>query len=71
MYDSNLKSRWDYENSIAFVREEAEEKGFKLGIEIGRQKARIEIATRAKEAGMAIPTIAKATRLSIEEIERL
>lgn len=27
MYDSNLKAQWDYENSIAFAAEKAEEKG--------------------------------------------
>jgi len=59
MYDSNLKSRWDYENSIAFAKEEAEEK-----------KA-LDIAREFKKMGLAIEDIAKGTGLSIEEIEKL
>ena len=53
MYDSSLKAKLEYEKLISFELEKAAEKG--------RQKAAIKIATRAKEAGMAILTIAKAT----------
>ena len=63
MYDSNLKSRWDYENSIAFAREEAEERG--------EHKKALDIARELKKMGLAITDIAKGTGLSIEEIEKL
>jgi predicted transposase/invertase (TIGR01784 family) len=63
MYDSNLKARWDYENSIAFAEEKAEEKGRNEGIQ--------DTAREFKKMGLAIEDIAKGTGLSIEEIEKL
>lgn len=59
MYDSNLKAKWDYENSIAFAIEETE------------HKKALEIAKRLKKRGMPISDIAYDTGLSIEEIEKL
>ncbi len=59
MYDSNLKARWDYENSIAYAEEKAE-----------HNKA-LDIAREFKKMGLSIEDIAKGTRLPIEEIERL
>ncbi|HZY35502.1 MAG TPA: Rpn family recombination-promoting nuclease/putative transposase [Mucilaginibacter sp.] len=59
MYDSNLKSRWDYENSIEFAKEEA-----------GHEKA-LDIARELKKEGSTIQFIAKITKLPIEEIEKL
>jgi hypothetical protein len=59
MHDSNLKSRWDYENSIAFAEEEAE------------HKKALHIATKLKKEGSSIEFIAKITELSIEEIAKL
>ncbi len=63
MYDSNLKSRWDYENSIAFAREEAAEQA--------RREEAWNIAKVMKEDGISISQIVKFTKLSIEEIEKL
>ena len=63
MYDSNLKSKWDYENSIAFAREEAEERG--------EHKKALDIARKLGKMGLTITDIAKSTGLSIEEIEKL
>jgi hypothetical protein len=40
MYDSNLKARWDYENSIAFAEEKAAEKA--------RHEEAVAIATELK-----------------------
>ena len=67
MYDSNLKAKWDYENSIAFTEEKAEERG----IEKGRHEEALEIARKMKADGIPIAQIAKFTELSIEEIEKL
>jgi predicted transposase/invertase (TIGR01784 family) len=67
MYDSNLKAKWDFENSIAFAREEAEEKG----IEKGRHEEALDIALKMKEDGIPAAQIVKFTKLSIEEIEKL
>jgi hypothetical protein len=59
MYDSNLKSRWDYENSIEFAKEEA------------KHKKALDIAREMKEDGISIAQIIKFTKLPIEEIEKL
>ena len=67
MYDSNLKSRWDYENSIVFAEEKAEERG----IEKGRHEEALDIAREMKKDGVPSAQIAKFTKLSIEEIEKL
>ncbi len=63
MYDSNLKAKWDYENSIAFAEEKAEERG--------EHKKALDIAHKMKEDGIPVAQIAKFTELSIEEIEKL
>ncbi len=63
MYDSNLKAKWDYENSIAFAREEAEEKG--------EHKKALDIARELIKEGSSVEFIAKVTKLSVEEIEQL
>jgi predicted transposase/invertase (TIGR01784 family) len=59
MYDSNLKARWDYENSIAFAREEAE-----------HTKA-VDIAREMKKEGVSVAQIMKFTKLPVEDIEKL
>jgi len=59
MYDSNLKAKWDYENSIAF----AEEKG--------EHKKAVDVALKMKEDGIPVVQIAKFTSFSIEEIKKL
>jgi predicted transposase/invertase (TIGR01784 family) len=63
MYDSNLKARWDYENSIAFAEEKAEERG--------EHKKALAVAGELKKEGSSIEFIAKITKLSIEETEKL
>ncbi len=59
MYDSDLKAKWDYENSIDFAKEVAE------------HEAAIKIARKMKEGGISVAQISKFTSLSIEEIEKL
>src|ERR1700722_6610676 len=75
MYDSNLKSRWDYENSIAFAREEAEEKGIEKGIEqgieLGRHDEALDIARELLKEGSSVEFVARITKLPIGEIEKL
>ena len=63
MYDSSLKAKWDYENSIAYAEEKAEERGI--------EKNSKEIAIEMKKDGMPFTQIARFTKLSIEEIEKL
>jgi len=59
MYDSNLKAKWDYENSIAFAEEKA------------RHQEALNIAREMKKDGISIVQIMKFTKLSVEEIEKL
>jgi predicted transposase/invertase (TIGR01784 family) len=63
MYDSNLKAKWDYENSIAFAEEKAEERG--------EHNKALNIARKLKKMGLLSLDIANATGLSLEEIEQL
>ena len=67
MYDSNLKARWDYENSIAF----AEERGIKKGIEKGGYQKAMTIARKMKDKGISFVEIVEFTGLSVQEIEKL
>ncbi|EHQ25436.1 Rpn family recombination-promoting nuclease/putative transposase [Mucilaginibacter paludis] len=79
MYDSSLKAKWDYENSIAFAeergiekgREEGMEKGMEKGIEKGIEKGKYDVAIEMKKEGITNSQIAKFTKLPIEVIEKL
>jgi predicted transposase/invertase (TIGR01784 family) len=71
MWDSNLKARWDYENSIAFAREEAEERGMEKGMEKGEYKKALDIAREMKNEGVSVAQIMKFTKLPVEDIEKL
>ena len=71
MYDSNLKAKWDYENSITYAKEIAEEEGIEKGKEIGRHEEAMDIARKLKEEGSSIAFISKITKLTITEIENL
>jgi len=59
MYDSSLKYKWDNKNVLDYAVKEAKLEEAK------------EIARELKKEGLAIEFIAKTTKLSIEEIERL
>ena len=71
MYDSNLKAKWDYENSIAYAKEIAEQEGRKEGIEEGRHEEALAVARKMKENGFPSAQIASFISLSVEEIEKL
>jgi len=70
MYDSNLKYKWDNKNVLDYAVKEADTKA--------REEERIKafeekkaIARDLKKEGLSIEFIAKTTKLSIEEIEKL
>ena len=79
MYDSSLKYKWDNKNVLDYAVKEGMEKGIAQGIEKGIEKGMaqgkleeaIAIAQELKKEGLAIEFIAKTTKLSIEEIEKL
>ena len=70
MYDSSLKYKWDNKNVLDYAIQQADTKA--------RQEERIKafeekkaIARELKKEGLAFDFIAKTTKLSIEEIEKL
>jgi predicted transposase/invertase (TIGR01784 family) len=67
MYESSLKQKWDYQNGIDYA--------VKTAVKQERDKAIKEekehIAKVLKEDKFPLGAIAKATGLSIEEIEKL
>ena len=79
MYDASLKYKWDNEN----VRSYALQEGRKAGITEGRKEGRKEgitegkleearqIAGDLKKEGLDLTFIARITKLSIEEIDKL
>jgi predicted transposase/invertase (TIGR01784 family) len=63
MYDSSLKYKWDNKNVLDYAVRE--------GFEKGEHQRSLDIARELKKEGLAIEFIAKTTKLSIEEIEKL
>jgi predicted transposase/invertase (TIGR01784 family) len=63
MYDSSLKHKWDNKNVLDYAVNEAR-------VEAKLEEAR-KIARELKKEGLAIEFIAKTTKLSVEEIEKL
>ena len=78
-YMKSLKDMSDYYNIIDTAAEEAEKRGLKKGreeglekgLEQGRAEESRSIALRLLEMGLTPEQIAKATTLSIEEINQL
>jgi predicted transposase YdaD len=74
MYDSSLKYKWDNQNVLDYTVKEAVKEADTKAREEERIKAfeeRKAIARELKKEGLAIAFIAKTTKLSIEEIEKL
>ncbi|QEC80439.1 Rpn family recombination-promoting nuclease/putative transposase [Mucilaginibacter ginsenosidivorax] len=83
MYDSSLKYKWDNKNVLDYALNEGREAGRQEGIKEGRQEGikegmergkyeeAIAIASEMKKEGFPAVQIAKFTKLSIEEIEKL
>jgi len=63
MYDSSMKYKWDNKNVLDYA--------IKEGFEKGKLEEAREIARELKKEGLAIEFIAKTTKLSVEEIEKL
>ncbi|EHQ29014.1 Rpn family recombination-promoting nuclease/putative transposase [Mucilaginibacter paludis] len=67
MYDSSLKYKWDNKNVIEYARQE----GIEKGIEKGKHEEAIAIAKEMKKDGLPLAKIAKFTKISVSEIEKL
>ncbi|GAA3957260.1 hypothetical protein GCM10022210_00460 [Mucilaginibacter dorajii] len=63
MYDSSMKYKWDNKNVLDYAVSTAEAKG--------RHEEALAIACEMKKDGLSITQIAKFTKLSVEEIEKL
>ena len=70
-YEDSMKDMSDYYNIIDTAAEEAEKRGLAKGMEIGREEVRIETARKFKELGVDLQTIALATGLDVDTIEKL
>ena len=67
MYDSSMKYKWDNKHVLDTAREEGKLEG-KLE---GKFEEAREIARELKKEGLASEFIARTTKLSVEEIEKL
>lgn len=63
MYDSGLKAKWDYENTIAYAKDMAKEEG--------EHKKALEVAIKMKEQNFSADQISGITELPVAEIEAL
>ena len=70
-YEDSLKAYRDIKNSIDSAVEKGIEKGMKKGMEKGIEKGIEKVARKLKGMGMTTEDIAKATGLTIEEINNL
>ena len=70
-YIASMKQKWDYDNSIEFAEQKGVEKGRAEGKEEGKAEQNIENARSLKALGVDIKIIAKALKLSEEQIKAL
>lgn len=70
-YDESIKVYRDSLVTMAFAEEKGKKEGRKIGREEGHVEAQLEIARNLKSMGMDVDGICKATKLSIEDIEKL
>jgi predicted transposase/invertase (TIGR01784 family) len=71
MYDSSMKHKWDNKNVLDYAIEEAKSKGKLEGKIEGKLEEARKIARELKKEGLTVEFIAKTTKLSNEEIEKL
>ncbi len=79
LYDSSLKRKWDNKNVLDYAIKEAKNEGIIEGEIKGKLEGKLEgitegklqIAAEMKREGMPTAQIAKITKLSISEIEKL
>ena len=69
-YDLSLMRQWDQYSALETAREEGLEKGLEKGRKEGLEKIR-QTAANFKKLGVSAEDIAKATGLTIKEINKL
>ena len=70
-YIASMKQKWDYDNSIEFAEQKGVEKGRAEGKEEGKAEQNIENARSLKALGVDIEIIAKALKLTEEQVRSL
>jgi len=71
MYDNSMKHKWDNKHVLDTAVQEAKLEGKQEGKLEGKLEEAREIARELKKEGLAIEFIAKTTKLSVGEIEKL
>lgn len=75
IYDSERMTERDYQHDMYYSREEGRAEGRAEGIVEGKAEGKAEAnsqtARNLKDLGVSVDVIAKATGLSVEEIEKL
>ena len=61
----------DHLATLAYAEQKGIEKGIQKGIQKGKREEAIAIAREMKTAGVPVEQIARFTKLSVEEIEKL
>ena len=70
-YDEALKQYRDYNNCMYYAVNEASKKALEKGVKKGIRKGKLEMARQLKAQGIDPLIIAQASKLSLEEIEKL
>ena len=70
-YEYEWKVYNDYYNCLDYAEEKGHAEGLEKGLEKGREEEKLEIARNLKTMGLPPESIAQATGLAIEEIEKL
>ena len=75
MYDSSMKYKWDNKNVLDYAVKQAKLEGELKGELEGKLEGKLEVAREIafelKKEGLANEIIARVTKLSIEEIDKL
>lgn len=71
MWDSNLKAKWDYENTIEFAADKAREEGVKEGLIEGKESEKRKLACIMKYSGEPLDKIQMYTDLPYEVLTEL
>ncbi|MGY4558826.1 putative transposase/invertase (TIGR01784 family) [Bacillus thuringiensis] len=71
VYEAREKALMDEAAKFAYARNEGKKEGIQEGIQKGVQQGKIQMIKGMHELGVPIETIAKASKLSIEEAEHI
>lgn len=70
-YALAMKQKWDYKNTIDYAHDQGREEGMAEGREEGREEGIKQTAKNLKSLGVSDEMIAKATGLTLDQIQAL